>query len=234
MPYLFGRSCSRGGTAPNTATCYVLITFRLQRIGHANLGIGRAELCIGQNASLPHPAQAKSEKSRPSASGAGKPKAGKAGPAPMGAREKYANAIPFRMLLLNRVAQHQTLLFYPFEPHLGASAPDMQICASDVRSYASDKTHPSPVRRRGQKREEPAQRLRRSLKAGRAGPVPVGAIEKYTNAIPFRTPLLKKGWPSTKQCYLQRFAKIWVQRIGHASIPPPPGAGQKREKPAQR
>jgi hypothetical protein len=103
----------KGGPAPNTAICDVLTTFGLQCIGHANLCIGFAKLCIEQNTPTPHPhthpAQARSEKSRRSASGAGQ-KREKAGPAPVGAREKYANSKPFRTLLLKRAAQHQSLL----------------------------------------------------------------------------------------------------------------------------
>jgi hypothetical protein len=67
----FDALAQKGGPAPNTAICFVLATFELQRIGHVKLCIGSTKLCIRQNTSLPHPAQAKSEKSRPSASGAG-------------------------------------------------------------------------------------------------------------------------------------------------------------------
>ena len=107
----------------------------------------------------------------------------------------------------------------------------------------------------GRKREKPARRLQRRPKAGKAGPAPAGDREKYANAKPFLDALAKKGGPApnTAICYVlttfwapaHRTCKITHRtcKITHRTCkithrtkhnPPPPGAGQKREKPAQR
>ena len=108
----------KGGPAPHTAICYVLAG--LQCIGHANLRIGRAtlpirhaKLCVEHNTSLPQPAQAKSEKSRPGASRAGQ-KREKPAPRQRATERNMQMPNPFWTHLLKKVAQHQTPLFAMF------------------------------------------------------------------------------------------------------------------------
>jgi len=100
---------TKGGPAQNTAISCVLGTLG----SSAKVCIRCERVCIGHDTTLLHPAQAESEKSRPSAS-SGCQKRVKAGPRQWVTETKTQIPHPFWTRLPKKVAQHKTPLFALF------------------------------------------------------------------------------------------------------------------------